>query len=729
MKNKNLLLGYGETLTYKIPRPEGGGPKSHPYTFDEVKGILIPETELFLDEVNSISDLAKPNGRSVAKITLHPSYLAKSYYPVSLLRQFGLLDLGSKASRVTPRKQTLKKPKENLETACLYVAGTTSSFSSFKSHLESGEMPSGVKNDIIKIEELNYFSPREKLKSITNNNQERKIEVVLHTPHGNSEILDSFYEFSKTCDIDIDMDRRISNGGLTFLPIFGNEQGANKIAEFTFLRALRDMPSLRLHEPTITRSTISSSAPILPTEEALNKDINVAVFDGGIGTNTIDKWCNETIYNTGHRTAPELLMHGSEVTSTLLFGVPSKNNNTPMPTPYCNVDHFRVLDTVSGQDPDLFDVLIRIKEALSKKHYHYLNLSLGPRLPIEDDDVNVWTSTIESFLAKGNTLATVAVGNDGELEGQNRIQPPADLVNALAVGASDSTSSNQTRAKYSCIGPGRSPGVVKPDGLTFGGSEKEPFRVFSPFSNSIIGTAGTSFASPLTLRTAIGVSSSLSQEISPLTSKALVIHNIKKTSLNKIEAGWGMFNNDVDEIIHCNDNQATIIYNGELDSSQHVRVPIPFPDIELKGDVTLKATFCFSSSVDPEHPVNYTKNGLIATFRPKGLVEPKNTKSFFSLKNLYTTEQDSRADAHKWETTLHHEQVYRKSTLDNPCFDIVYQSRDGGKPTEKEHSEPLQYTLIVTLTVNNTPEVYNAIVQKYQTLSPISLRQNVQIKI
>ena len=33
------------------------------------------------------------------------------------------------------------------------------------------------------------------------------------------------------------------------------------------------------------------------------------------------------------------------------------------------------------------------------------------------------------------TLATIAVGNDGELEGQARIQPPADLVNALTVGA------------------------------------------------------------------------------------------------------------------------------------------------------------------------------------------------------------------------------------------------------------------------------------------------------
>ncbi|GEA09698.1 S8 family serine peptidase [Alteromonas sp. KUL49] len=726
MDNMNLLLGYGETLAYDIPTPGGGGPKKHPYTYAEAKSGLISKTDNFLEAISNLPEQAKPRGQAVAKVTLHPAYLAKSYYPQSLLHNFGLVDLGSKSVRVTPRKQTTKVKRENLETSCFYIAGNECSFETLRNSVESDNLNKGLQGDIIKIEEFDYFDPEEKIKSLNEEHVERKIEVALHTPNKDIIIIDSFYEFAKSCGVDVHIDRKISTGGLTFIPVIGDEAAAHALAQFTFLRALRDMPSLRVHTPTIIRSTVSSNAPTLPTVNAINPDLNVAIFDGGIGTSLVDQWCTETVYDTGHRTHPDLLSHGSEVTSTILFGL-AHDSLRQLPTPYCNVDHYRVLDTVTGNDPDLFDVLLRITDALDNKDYQYINLSLGPRIPIEDDDVNVWTSTLEKYLSSGQTLATVAVGNDGELMGQNRIQPPADLVNALSVGSANSYSQHWTRAPYSCIGPGRSPGVTKPDGLAFGGSIEEPFTVYSPFSNSIVGTGGTSFASPLVLRNAIAINTLLDGDISPLTSKAIIIHNAEKSSLSKAEAGWGRFSDNPDHMIHCDNNEVTVIYRGELIPSQYVRIPIPFPDIELKGDITLKGTFCFATDVDPEHPINYTKSGLVITFHPKA--NTKDTRSFFSLKNLYPTEQEHRSDGHKWETTLHHEQCYRKTSLDNPCFDVVYQAREKGQPAELEELSPLPYTLIVTMNIKNTPGVYNAIRQKYQTLAPVELRQNIQIQI
>jgi hypothetical protein len=72
---------------------------------------------------------------------------------------------------------------------------------------------------------------------------------------------------------------------------------------------------------------------------------------------------------------------------------------------------------------------------------------------------------LDGHLSLGRTLMTVAVGNDGNVDGgMGRIQPPADAVNALAVGACDSREFMWNRASYSCYGPGRSPGLVKPDG-------------------------------------------------------------------------------------------------------------------------------------------------------------------------------------------------------------------------------------------------------------------------
>jgi hypothetical protein len=74
------------------------------------------------------------------------------------------------------------------------------------------------------------------------------------------------------------------------------------------------------------------------------------------------------------------------------------------------------------------------------RQYQFINLSLGPDLPIEDTEVHAWTSVIDDLLSDGETLMTVAVGNNGEMDresGNARIQVPSDCVNALAVGACD----------------------------------------------------------------------------------------------------------------------------------------------------------------------------------------------------------------------------------------------------------------------------------------------------
>ena len=60
-------------------------------------------------------------------------------------------------------------------------------------------------------------------------------------------------------------------------------------------------------------------------------------------------------------------------------------------------------------------MLIKIRDALTAKHYHYANISLGPRLPIEDDDIHTWTAILDEIVAKTETLTTIAVGNDGDL--------------------------------------------------------------------------------------------------------------------------------------------------------------------------------------------------------------------------------------------------------------------------------------------------------------------------
>jgi hypothetical protein len=356
-----------------------------------------------------------------------------------------------------------------------------------------------------------------------------------------------------------------------------------------------------------------------------------------------------------------------------------------------------------------------------------MNLSLGPCLPIDDDDVHVWTTLLDLRLSSGNTLATVAVGNDGEQEGDlRRIQPPSDMVNALGIGSANSNGNVWERASYSCVGPGRSPGLVKPDGVAFGGGDDELLKIFSPHDGGVVGVQGTSFAAPMVLRSAIGVSTLSASPLSATAIKALLIHRAEKNeNHNQLETGWGRFITDPEKLIACNDNEAMVIYQGVINPGQPIRARIPFPDIPLNGSVTIKATLGFVAKTDPAHPINYTKSGLNIIFRPKG--NQKETIAFFN-QDHYDTEQELRQDAQKWETCMSRTRNFRKETLSDPVFDIEYLTRDEGRAISVDDVAPLPYVLIVTLSVKNTAGVYNNILQRYQTLQPIKLRTEIQIR-
>lgn len=138
-----------------------------------------------------------------------------------------------------------------------------------------------------------------------------------------------------------------------------------------------------------------------------------------------------------------------------------------MPRPYGLVDHYRVLDDKSGKDRyELYDALNSIRSVLQSRKYPFVNLSVGPALPVEDYDVHAWTALLDELFADRETLTTVAVGNNGEEDwesGNARVQVPSDSVNSLAIGSANSKTRAWQRASYSCIGPGRSPVLIKPD--------------------------------------------------------------------------------------------------------------------------------------------------------------------------------------------------------------------------------------------------------------------------
>jgi len=726
----NYLLGYGERLTEQIVASKGGGEKTHPYTFSEARTRLTPRvTEVSLS-LDTLPPAACPRDEAVAAITLHPTYLAKSYFPSELFNAVGLDVVGSKPKIVRPEKWAPKKKQKEAVSTELFVAGQRRRFREWATELPRWDESHRGSDDLFKIEDFRFVTAEERVKPILSNDTNPLLEIVLHVPQGQDWILEGFERYLRSFDIRPDLNRRISVEGLCFLPLRIRRNVINEVAKFSFLRVAREMPRLRQFPSLMREAPPRTEDKVeLPQGNPLDPNLRVAVFDGGLPKDhPLSHWA--TCHTTDNLEEPieEGEKHGLGVTSALLFG--SLNHGKPLRSPSAFVDHFRVLDKKSLNDPqeDYFDVLERISAILESRRYQFVNFSIGPDLPIEDDDVHVWTAKLDQLFSDGETLATSAVGNSGEADrdsGNARIQAPSDGVNLLGVGAADSQGDEWARAEYSSVGPGRSPGIVKPDVVTFGGARDNPFWVLAATNDqAIVPTAGTSFAAPNALRLALGVRAHLGPTIGPLALRALLLHHAQPSVHHKHDVGWGRVSENIEDLIICEAGTVHVVYQGLLDPAKYLRAQIPMPDGTLQGKIEISATFCYATETDPKDPINYTRAGLEVIYRPHRLKRTKasqlhaDSKPFFQSAERGLPESKLRADAFKWETTLKMTKIFQSTSLHDPVFDIHYNARLGGAPTLS--AQPIRYALVVSVRSKSMLDIYDRIVARYRTqLQPL----------
>lgn len=726
MKKRNFLLGKGERLTEQVKITSGGGPKMAPYTFAQAKERLAPMLTNALSKLDSLPQDACPNNEAIATLTLNPEYIAKSYFPGELLRAVGLEAVGSRSKKIKPEKRSRGREPEASVTTELFIKGPRSSFKRWASEFSKWNERNDGASQLVGIETISVPDSADKIKQEAPTEDENGLyEIVLHCNEGNSEevYLAQFKKYLKNhFDIDPKFEKRFYAGGLCFLELETNSKNLTEIAKFSLVRVIRSMPSLRMLRPAIRATTIGTPFVTIPDKSAIDPSIRVAIFDGGIPIDhPVAKWATQ--YEIPGVGAPEdeLMDHGVAVTSAFLFG--HIDQSKPLETPYSKVDHYRVLDSSPGQNPyELYEVLDRIVNVLQTENYDFINLSLGPRLPITDDDVHAWTAVLDEHFAKGNTLATIAVGNDGEGDATisaNRIQVPADCVNALSIGACDTPDEHWKRAPYSSVGPGRSPGLIKPDLVDFGGSMARPFLVLDPVNiGQIKATGGTSFSAPNTLRIGTGIRAHFGNSLNALAIKALLIHSSEASELPKHEVGWGRVARSLDEIVLCEDHVVRVVFQGTMTASKYTRTPIPIPAGALDGMVNIKATLCYATSVDPHHPGNYTRSGLEIAFRPhkdKRIDDAIHAKTtgFFGKSTSGQTEEELRRDANKWENCLHAEKRMRGSSLKDPAFDIHYNARIEGRNDSK--TQEIHYALIITVSAPTVADLYDQVVRRYAT--------------
>lgn len=736
MTQTNFLIGRGELLTQPIKAPPRNFDKAEVYTLGEAVERLVPKFRRTADVLDNLPDTACPGDLAVARMVMNPSYIARSYYPRALLQEVGLTTLGSRSTEITPGKWKRKVPTTESSTTEFFVAGKRKTFADLAGVAEALHTLTHEAIDLARIEDFLPFEANDRIVSMGSKSN-RYFELAVHLmPDADPDFVQSaFLDYAKTLDVTVHDKLGFVTGNLWFVAAQGSHASISRLAQFTFVRVIRPLAKLRTFRP-IARVGQAAANCRIPTGTPVSQDTRVAILDGGLPkAHNLGPWLGSYVeMDDLAQDHPDGPGHGLAVTSAFLFGPIEPNSTATRPYSYAN--HLRVLDSdTDKEDPlELFRTLGLIEQALLARDYEFVNLSLGPNLPIADDDVHVWTSVIDDLLSDGRTLMTVAVGNNGELDrlaGNARVQVPSDCVNALAVGACDKQTDDWKRASYSAMGPGRHPGLVKPDLVAFGGAAPTYFHALvEGRTPRLAPQVGTSFSAPYLLRTAVGIRAILGSDLKPLAIKALLVHAAKNAGHDMAEVGWGAIPEDISDIITCAPGVARIVYQGELKPGKYLRATMPLPRSGLTGKVRIRATFCYASPTDPQDASAYTRAGLEVTFRPsdkkvkEGAAEAS-TKSFFT-RAKYATEGELRADHGKWETVLHSEANMYGKSLENPVFDIHYNAREGGH--QAAGAKTIPYALIITIEAPKHTDIFNEILRTYAN-KLVALQSEVQIPV
>ena len=729
MANERYLLAYTQTLERApyVSHP-GGEP---PYTLAEQRKRQEPQLRALAADIAHVPAAAMASSQVVAVLRLNPQALSRSAFPQALFKHADLRLLGSRSAQVKPQGGRAATKNKPTLTTDLFVAASAEKLNRMLPLLMASERlapKDPIASDFRGLEEIHLMSVADRVKPGIREKPD-DVELVLHyDAQLDVDWYGPFTKFAKHVGVELDPGLEFASGGLLFMAATATRAAARELAQYTFVRAIRPLPEPRpLEQPKVLRS--AKSKAVLPSEPPVDPGVSIAVFDGGLPANhPFGQWATAYEPFAPHDIgAPVSILtdHGLSVTSAALFG--SIEPGVVAPRPYAKVDHYRVLGTNTQDKKGLYRSLALIDDILAQRSYQFISLSLGPPDPMDDDNVSPWTTLLDDHLGDGNALACVAVGNNGAgAHPKCRVLAPADSVNALGVGACNASEGVWSRAAYSAVGPGRSPGLVKPDVLHFGGVDNDPY-LFAGLSGQVLQTTGTSFAAPGLTRMAAGMRSHFGSKLSPMALKALLVHCSERDSdvHSMLEVGWGRACHSLHALTVCPPGYARVIYSGKMQPGGVLRAPVLVPS-GLSGKVTIRATLCYSCRTDPNTPGDYTRAGLDITFRPDatsfkidkatGKTAKNPASNSFFKQHDHLTEDERRLLAQKWNTVMHAEHNKYVTSLNAPCFDLHYIAREPGRSATPSGAPEIHFALVISLIQGKTPDIYERVQAEFPTL-------------
>ena len=258
MSQTNFLIGRGELLTHDIKGPRRMPGKAEVYTLAQATQRLTPQFSATATALDALPSDACPGDFGVARLMMNPSYIARSFFPVAMLRTVGLESVGSRTVKVTPGGWTKKGSPQESTTTELFVAGKRQAFRHLSEWTRQIEEGSDEALDLAHIEHFSAFTPQERIANY-GNAKDRFFEVGIHLLPDESRLFvqQAFVKFAKEASVKVHADLSFTAGNLWFVPVEGKHDHIERLAEFVFVRVIRPVPKLRGLRP-VQRAVIPS---------------------------------------------------------------------------------------------------------------------------------------------------------------------------------------------------------------------------------------------------------------------------------------------------------------------------------------------------------------------------------------------------------------------------------------------------------------------------------------
>ena len=767
--NRNPILGRGEVISEEVRRSRGGGGDNSIRTFEEAQQRLLPQLSNVVEQYSQKPRHLKLQSSAFFSINIDSKFLAKSYFPGGVLVNRNLSIAGTRYWQQFERDgEEFDAPEKG---RCVFVKADISNIVGFTQDLKLARFNKTEMQQLTRIDSI-FLEPENKL-NLPAPFEEGAVELVFH-PMTESEWRECRKKvieigFREQFGLLSELELQFYDDDIRFVPVTASRNLLERLNTFNPLRFARALSRIKVPEFTVLDK--KEIAGTLGKARAKNDSLNfeIGVFDGGIDSRAgLSRWVVAEDL-TSLPPEPEWVGHGTAVCSAAIFG-PINPQNIQNATPKARVHSFRIYpeEPANGvNDFDLYRIIPKITSAIEdpkNQHIKVFVLSSGPAFPIDDDEINPLTAMIDKLCHEQDVLFAIAAGNDGDLEPPyDRIQPPADTVNGISVGAY-SRDSNGTYSKttYSCNGPGRPGSQVKPDILSFGGSSHDPFYVRAASSSqniAIEGVCGTSFAAPLVGQNAALLLHGVNNEavLRPQTAKAILIHDAAMNGPECDSTSWGISDDNAENMLSCYDYESTILFNGDITFKTGVMLPIPFPEVHsIKGQMDIFWTIVYSSAVVPSSPDEYTLAGTEVYFIPhrykheftkkvgkkivgKQTVDIRDTSLVLSLQKAgwicspnnkskpYKKEIELRNEG-KWDTVFRGHKCSNASTLVDPYIHVHALARgDWSHMGLNMGPGRLSYAAVITTrAVSKRIDIYNQVRTRWPQLIPVRIRERVQ---